>query len=88
VKKELAGQQKRQSESNRFMEMIAGYKGVTQLNSAILNELVHSIQVGAIRMADGVKRRSIKIKYRQFCYVEIFPGEELFGGWDASTWEA
>jgi|GEM_PF-4844245 len=70
MKKELAEQQKRQSESDQFMELISSYKDITALNSFVLNELVQSIEVGAIRMVDGVKHRSIR--YRQYCYVELF----------------
>ena len=72
MKKELAEQQKRQSESDQFMELISSYKDITALNSSVLNELVQSIEVGAIRMVDGVKHRSIRIRYRQYCYVELF----------------
>jgi len=75
VQKELAEQQKRQSESDQFMEMISAYTDITQLNASLLNELIHSIEVGSIRMEDGVRRRSIRIKYRQFCYVEVYTQE-------------
>ena len=88
MKKELAEQQKRQSESDQFMEMIASYKDITALNSSVLNELVQSIEVGAIRMVDGVKHRSIRIRYRQYCYVEASLTEGLFDKWDEATWEA
>jgi DNA invertase Pin-like site-specific DNA recombinase len=77
--KELAEQRKSQSESEQFLRIIAAYKDITSLNSSLLNELVHSIEVGPIRMEDGIRRRSIKIKYRQFCYVELMPFDEVFG---------
>ena len=80
MKKELAEQQKRQSESDQFMELISSYKDITALNSSVLNELVQSIEVGAIRMVDSVKHRSIRIRYRQYCYVELFSEDELFTG--------
>lgn len=88
VKKELHEQQKRQSESDQFMEMIASYKDITALNASILNELLQSIEVGAIQRIDGVKHRSIRIRYRQYCYVEIFTHDELFGSWDENMWDA
>ncbi len=72
----------------QFMGMIAAYKDITALNASILNELVQSIEVGPIRMEDGVKHRSIRIRYRQYCYVEIFTEDELFGSWDEATWDA
>ena len=70
------------------MEMIASYTGITSLNATMLNELIERIDVGAIQMTDGEKHRSIKIRYRQYCYVEIFTGNDLFGSWDESTWAA
>lgn len=84
---ELKDQQKRQSESDQFVEIIAAYNDITALNATMLNELVHSIEVGPIQMMEGVKHRSIKIKYRQYCYVEIFTDDELFGSWDESMWD-
>jgi hypothetical protein len=69
VQKELADQQKSQSETEQFMEMIAAYKDITSLNASLLNELI----------------RSIRIKYRQFCYVEVSTFDEVFGAWDASA---
>lgn len=88
IKQELAEQQKRQSESEQFMEMIAAYKDITGLNQSILNELIHSIEVGPIQKEDGIRRRSIRIRYLQFCYVEIFSTEDLFANWDESMWDA
>lgn len=76
MQKELAGQQDRQSESEQFMEIIARYKDISELNAPILNELIHSIEVGVIEMVDGVKHRKIRIRYRQFCYVELFSHDE------------
>lgn len=88
IKQELAEQQKRQSESEQFMEMIAAYKDITALNQSILNELIHRIEVGPIQKEDGIRRRSIRIRYRQFCYVEVCSTEDLFANWDESMWES
>ena len=67
--------------------MIAAYKDITALNQSILNELIHSIEVGPIQKEDGIRRRSIRIRYRQFCYVEVCSTEDLFANWDESMWE-
>ena len=85
VKKELAEQQKRQSESEQFMELIAAYKDITALNSSILNELVQRIEVGAIERIDGVKHRNIRIRYRQYCYTEVFSMDGMVEEWHSSA---
>lgn len=69
------------------MEMIVAYKDITALNQSILNELIHSIEVGPIQKEDGIRRRSIRIRYRQFCYVEVGSTEDLFANWDENMWE-
>ena len=63
-------------------------KDITSLNGSLLNELIHSIEVGPIDMLGGVKRRRIRIRYSQFCYVELLTEDEVFGSWDETTWEA
>ena len=87
ARRTLDEQQKRESESEQFMQMIATYSDITKLNTSILNELIERIDVGAIKTEDGVKRRSIKIKYRQYCYIEIFSHAELFGSWTEDDWQ-
>ena len=68
------------------MEMIAAYTDITSLNSSILNELIHSIEIEPIQKVDGVKRRNIRIRYRHYCYIEMFTGADLFEGWTEEDW--
>ena len=89
--REEISKQKRHDENEQFMELIVAYKDIASLNRSLLNELIKSIHVGPIQRVDGVKRRKIRIEYRQFCYVEIFSMDELFGAWtdaDRDEWKA
>jgi hypothetical protein len=61
------------------MALIKTYRGIAKLNAPILYELIDKIEIGAIAHGeDGIKRRVVRIRYRQYCYVEIFNEESLF----------
>jgi hypothetical protein len=79
MRRALNEQRQRHDESKEFMALIKTYRDVTKRNAPILNELIDKIEVGAIAHGeDGVKRRVVRIRYRQYCYVEIFNEESLF----------
>jgi len=67
--------------------MIAAYTDITSLTSSILNELIHSIEIGSIQKVDGVNRRNIRIHYRHYCYAPMFTGDDLFEGWTKEDWD-
>jgi hypothetical protein len=52
--------------------MIAAYQDITELTAPMLNELISYIEIGQFQKVDGVTRRTIRIRYRQFAYVELF----------------
>lgn len=81
LQKELAVQKKKADETERFLQLIAGYKNIQELTAPMLNELIDRIEVGTKQTIDGVKKQEIRIIYKQFCYVEF--GEM----WDFPTTE-
>lgn len=77
VQANLAKQQRHNSEMSAFLEVIAGYKDLTELNATILNELIKEIRVGCKETIDGVKHQTIKIIYKHPCYVDYFEYGDL-----------
>lgn len=71
LQKELAVQKKKADETERFLQLIAGYKDIQELTAPMLNELIDRIEVGTKQTIDGVKNQEIRIVYKQFCYVEF-----------------
>ena len=73
----LIAYQKRHCEMAAFLEVIAGYQELTELNATILNELISQIRVGVKETVDGEKRQKIKIIYKHSCYVDYFEDGDL-----------
>jgi len=71
LQKELSEQKTKADETERFLQLIAGYKDIQELTAPMLNELIDRIEVGKKETVDGVKRQDIRIVYKQFCYVEF-----------------
>ena len=71
LQKELSEQKTKADETERFLQLIAGYRDIQELTAPMLNELIDRIEVGKKETVDGVKRQDLRIVYKQFCYVEF-----------------
>ncbi len=64
LQKELSEPKTKADETERFLQLIAGYMDIQELTAPMLNELIDRIEVGKKETVDGVKRQEIRIVYK------------------------